>query len=509
MLAKIQHPRINYISRVIALPLIAITVLAFTLRTKKEQLPLVPLDKKITVVIDAGHGKSDQGKLTGAREGDVYEDDIVLAIAQKIKSLNTNENINIVLTRTSADIIDLKKRVDIANEANADLFISIHTNALQEGSANSPKTPDTGFEVYIPGKNPTHLRGSELLGSALIAELNKIYPTHTKTLQRTVGIYVLNNNPRPSVMIECGYITNAKDRSFITNENNQNAIAEKILAAIQNYAASAETSSSINSNQNSTDQIKSVDVNKDKNLISITYKDGKKVELKGTTVQEKPLCVLDGKIFKGELNDIDPNTISQVNILKDKSAITKYGDEAKNGVIEIYTKQTPLYYVDGKEFHGNINEIDPNSITSVNVLKDERAVAKYGEKGKNGVVEVNTTTTENLTVEDTIPKIVFEIAEVPPSIDKNTWNQFLTVAAKPVFAKAVNTIPEGTYVVNIKFIVNTDGRLSNFKVVKDSYGLGEQILPEFKFAPKWKPALQNGKPVPSFHTTPVTFVIAK
>ena len=62
MLKKIQNPRINYISRLIVLPLIAITVLAFTLRTKKEALPLVQLDKMITVVIDAGHGKGEPAK---------------------------------------------------------------------------------------------------------------------------------------------------------------------------------------------------------------------------------------------------------------------------------------------------------------------------------------------------------------------------------------------------------------------------------------------------------------
>lgn len=504
MLAKIQNPRINYISRLIALPLIAFTVLAFTLRTKKEQVPLVPLDKKITVVIDAGHGKMTNGGFNGARAENIYEDEIVLAIAQKIKSLNSNQNINVVLTRSSEEIVDLKKRVEIANEVNADIFISIHVNALTEGSSTS--TPDTGFEVYLPGRSTTYQKANELLGSALTAELNKVYPTNTKTLQKSVGSYVLNNNPRPSVMIECGYITNAKDRSFITKEENQNAIALKILAAIQNYAASAETSSIKNPVNGSSDQIKSVDVDTEKQKISITYKDGKKRELSaGSTSNKKPLYVVDGKIFKGDIKDIDASLISNINVLKDGTAIKKYGEKGKNGVIEINTKK-PVIYVDGIEYFDDINKIDPNTIASVNVLKNESAIEKYGDKGRNGVIEIITQKASD-TVEDTIPKVVLVRAEIAPAIDNETWNNFLSKASKPVFEKAAKSIPAGTYVVQIKFIVNTDGNLSQFKVIKDHHGLGEMVLPEFKSAPKWQPALKNGKPVATYHTQPVTFVI--
>src|SRR6185436_10648736 len=115
---------------------IAITVLAFSLRTKTSAVPTVKLAKSFTVVIDAAHGKQANGIYSGAAEGNIHEDEIVLSIAQKIKELNANDNIKIVFTRPTEQTTDLHKRVDIAKEYNADLFISVHANATS-GSQDS------------------------------------------------------------------------------------------------------------------------------------------------------------------------------------------------------------------------------------------------------------------------------------------------------------------------------------------------------------------------------------
>ncbi len=85
-----------------------------------------------------------------------------------------------------------------------------------------------------------------------------------------------------------------------------------------------------------------------------------------------------------------------ISVLKNESASTKiYGEQAKNGVIIINTKTKynsvetdPLIIVNGKETGQKIEDIDPETIQSVNVLKDESATEKYGEKGKNGVIEI-------------------------------------------------------------------------------------------------------------------------
>jgi len=114
------------------------------------------------------------------------------------------------------------------------------------------------------------------------------------------------------------------------------------------------------------------------------------------------LVIVDGKKIKAEVNSIDPNTIESVTVLKDQAAIDAYGKEGQNGVIIIKTKNSnasnvtklePLVIVDGKKYTQRIKSIDPNNIESMSVLKDQSALEKYGEAGKNGVIEITTKST--------------------------------------------------------------------------------------------------------------------
>lgn len=150
------------------------------------------------------------------------------------------------------------------------------------------------------------------------------------------------------------------------------------------------------------------------------------IRIKSTGNVQNPLYVIDGEVIKegGDINTIKPENIESINILKDKTAIEKYGERAKNGVIEITLKKgvkpvegvkpvstdnhkaqersagvakssgigiiNPIYVVDGeimkKDF--DIANITPERIASVTILKDKSAIDKYGEKGKNGVIEI-------------------------------------------------------------------------------------------------------------------------
>lgn len=99
-----------------------------------------------------------------------------------------------------------------------------------------------------------------------------------------------------------------------------------------------------------------------------------------------PLYVVDGKeMTNGEMKKIKPDDIEQIDVLKSKESAAKYGAQGKNGVVEITTKNKPLYVVDGV-ICAEIKDIEPNRIESITVLKDQSATALYGEKGKNGVV---------------------------------------------------------------------------------------------------------------------------
>lgn len=120
-----------------------------------------------------------------------------------------------------------------------------------------------------------------------------------------------------------------------------------------------------------------------KNITIIGYKGD-------DTDGNNPLVILDGKEYIGNLENLNPETIESISVLKDKESTSRYGEKGKNGVIVVTSKNTdatrPLIILDGKEYLKDINEINPESIESISVLKDEKATSQYGKKGKNGVI---------------------------------------------------------------------------------------------------------------------------
>ena len=237
-------------------------------------------------------------------------------------------------------------------------------------------------------------------------------------------------------------------------------------------------------------EINKIDVDKQKGRITITYQDGETITLSVEEAKQKNL--------------IRESNNSQS---KNPTIRTQKGEQFQ---IE-GTKSNPLYYVDGKEFTGDLNKIDPSTIKSINVLKDRSAVAKYGDKGKNGVVEI--ITKAGKVISDTIPKNepVFEKAEVEASVDLSAWRKFLEMNLQSVIESVASKgMPPGQYTVNMRFIIKKDGSLTDFTALNDpGYGLVQKVLEIIPNSPKWKPAEQNGRPVNSYHTQPITFVISE
>jgi N-acetylmuramoyl-L-alanine amidase len=240
MLTKIQNSRIAYISRIFALPVIAVTVLAFTIRTKdRSSSSLAHLNKIYTVVIDAGHGRLPDGKQDGAVSDGFYESNIVFDIAKQIKEQNTNPNIRIILTRNSDATVALKDRVAIAKENNADVFISVHMNTVAIAPGTKDEiTNDKGLEIMVPAAGHPFEKQNELLGSVLIDKLTAVYTTSPQLQVPNKGVYVLKESPCPAVLIECGFIINEKDREYMSVKKNQVVIAKTILSGIEKYLES-------------------------------------------------------------------------------------------------------------------------------------------------------------------------------------------------------------------------------------------------------------------------------
>lgn len=391
MITTSSKPGYQYLRKIMVLPVCAlvITLFAFTYQSK-EVLPTLLSSEKITVVIDAGHGGEDNGANTAAT---IFEKDINLELAKTVAEMNQDPNIEIILTRESDEYIQLHGRTEIAAKRKADLFISLHVGAAgpMAGKINDKKG---GIEVVVSRKNKTFDLQNRALASYMISQFEKTYTTNKSILVKQTGIWVLDKNNCPSILIECGYLTNPGDLSFITQKENQQKIAKSILAGIHQYAKEKNNLLSVINTQALNDTV---------------------------PAKAKPLIVVDGVIKENaKIDDTDPSNIQSINVLKDKSAVTKYGDKGKNGVVEITTVdnsqnktnkvsvtkpalatkvdvQKALLVVNGKkmadltekEKEAKMNEV---SIASINVLKGQAAVSAYGAAGKNGVIEITSAT---------------------------------------------------------------------------------------------------------------------
>lgn len=184
---------------------------------------------KFTVCIDAGHGDWDVGAigLTGS-----YEKDINLAVTLKLGSLLDDKNINVIYTRTSDTLYwsddaveNLYERLEISEEGNADLFISIHCNLSDESYYYN------GVETWYNSQDAK----SELLAALIQDELSNLEYTEDrglKTYSSDEPLAVLENNQVPAALVELGFLSNWCDENFLISENGQTLCAEAIFNAI-------------------------------------------------------------------------------------------------------------------------------------------------------------------------------------------------------------------------------------------------------------------------------------
>lgn len=547
MLTKNKNPKVGYIGRILALPLAVLVFAAFTLKAKTFKTNFNPVynGKKITVVIDAGHGGSDNGALS--LDGRMKEKDLALDIIKKIKALNSNANINIVLTRETDVFQSVKEKAIFTKAQNADLFISIHLDATPNDSADVK----TGMGIWVAKDNYANAYNSKLFASAIINEFANNYelPVNNLPQQSKVGIWVLQESPCPSVIIEAGYITNKKDLAYLKTDEAKEKIAKNVLAAVERWAVAKENGETGINNLPSTFN---------KNIQAGTKADTFPIiTLKN---HEKALIILDGKtISNDELKKVNPENIESVNVLKEKTEIALYGDKGKNGVVIIATKgkeivfndikitvegdsninnatisgkikinglnldKLPIIVIDGKlqSSKMDVNSIPPNNIESINVLKGKTALDKYGSKAINGAIEI---TTKAKSGKNQIPisglindnrnavqqdnKIFTQVENEPRFPGGDTaWRNYLikNVRANLPVLEGWKT---GNYKIVVQFIVKKDGTIVDIKT-NDYAGskTSEHCMDLIRKGPKWEPAIQDGQAVNAFRKQPFTFIV--
>lgn len=186
------------------------------------------------VMLDPGHGGYDPGAI--AAQG-VYEKTINLQLAQRIKEMFRPSGISIVLTReedidyvvkgirgkTTKKQVDLNYRIDMANEAKADVFVSLHVNA----TANSQKS---GAETFYHADSAPGKRLAELIQQELI----KI-PGMNRRIAKPGDFYVVRNTSMPAVIVEVGYLSSPKERKKLQQSWYQEQLSRAIAKGIANY----------------------------------------------------------------------------------------------------------------------------------------------------------------------------------------------------------------------------------------------------------------------------------
>ncbi|MES3017507.1 MAG: N-acetylmuramoyl-L-alanine amidase [Bacteroidota bacterium] len=233
-----------------------------------------------TIVIDAGHG----GKFTGAAGRYSREKDVTLKVAMRLgKAIEENmKDVTVLYTRTTdmhfneANSKDLKKRIDMANEAKADLWISIHCNSM--GSNTKNRTSVRGVETFVAGfarlgeqdaaikeymameeeykldekdavEDPATAIFVSLVKNSLreqsikLATLIQNEYVASGRVNRGVqelSLAVLRTATMPAVLTEIGFISNPTEEEYINSDDGQNEIVGNILKAIQNYKRQVE-----------------------------------------------------------------------------------------------------------------------------------------------------------------------------------------------------------------------------------------------------------------------------
>ncbi len=226
-------------------------------------------NKKKVVVIDAGHGGQDTGAV-----GEISkEKDIVLAIALKVgELLQTNmPNVEVIYTRKTDEFIPLKDRAMIANNNNADLFVSIHANSNPSSKPYGTETYAMGlhktksnlevaqkensvivfeedysmkYEGYDPNSSESYIIFSLMQSNYLDKSLEMAsyvqdqFRDRAKRKDRGVkqaGFLVLWQASMPSILIETGFISNREEEKYLVSQQGQEYLASAIYRAIKEY----------------------------------------------------------------------------------------------------------------------------------------------------------------------------------------------------------------------------------------------------------------------------------
>lgn len=186
--------------------------------------------KEYTVVLDAGHGSSDSGKVG---INGVLEKDINLSISKKTKKYLEKKGVRVIMTRDKDESLaegengnrkvqDMKARVKRINDTKPDLAVSIHQNSYHEESIH-------GAQVFYYEHSESGEKDARILQEALLA----VDPDNTRQAKANTTYYLLKRTEVPILIVECGFLSNQEEAEKLASEDYQKEIAKAIANGIE------------------------------------------------------------------------------------------------------------------------------------------------------------------------------------------------------------------------------------------------------------------------------------
>lgn len=189
------------------------------------------------IILDAGHGNPDGGATD--KTGNIIESELNLEIVLKLQNLLESSNCNIILTRSDENgifeanthsirdkkISDMKNRVKIGNNSDADLFISIHMNKLEESKYS-------GWQTFYKNKDKESKKIAQKIQTNLNLFMEK---ENSREIKSISGIYLTKNVEIPLVIVECGFLSNQKEAYLLNKESYQDKLAWSIYTGLMDY----------------------------------------------------------------------------------------------------------------------------------------------------------------------------------------------------------------------------------------------------------------------------------
>lgn len=208
-----------------------------------------------TIVLDAGHGGKDRGKVAGPYE----EKSLTLALAKELRGLLEKQGFHVALTRTDDTTTERDDRADIAREKGGDLFISLHFNSAGEagpsirgvevycmtpaGENSTNGTSDPSERQYAPGNRFD--AQNALLGYEIQRAITRRLNMEDRGLRRA-RFAVLRVAHMPSVLVEGGFLSSPAEARLVANPAHRRKLAEAIAAGLKAYLEHTEPKPSAN-----------------------------------------------------------------------------------------------------------------------------------------------------------------------------------------------------------------------------------------------------------------------